>query len=456
MSDNTLPPEEPTAPEPTVDDLLNVHKMRRTIKDLKTRNRDLLEQVEIARERAEVACVLQQEPEQLVDPIVRRETRSGLREATAVVIASDWHIEESVRPETVAGRNQYNLLTARARARRFFSGIIWLLSFHSDGFQIKDMILGLLGDLISGYIHEELVEENEMSPTEATLMVQELITEGLRRLLAETELERIIVPCCYGNHGRTTQKRRVQSAAKNSFEWMMYHTLAQRFANEPRVEFVIADGSHLYLNTYEWTHRFHHGDDIRYYGGVGGVHIPLRKAVANWETFRRAEYTWIGHFHQFIPDTWGCCVNGSLIGYNAYALSIKATFEQPKQAFALIDSKHGKCQMTPIWVHASERDGASAGAMHVRPDRASQPSRDLGPAVDPETGKTVHELAAESGLAYRTVLSRLRRGKTGADLVCPPDERMRRLSARAVQKKQDNDLTAPAASPTAGLKNSQE
>jgi hypothetical protein len=41
-------------------------------------------------------------------------------------------------------------------------------------------------------------------------------------------------------------------------------------------------------------------------------------------------------------------VNGSLVGYNAFALSIKAGFEPPKQAFFLIDKSVGKTVVTPI------------------------------------------------------------------------------------------------------------
>jgi hypothetical protein len=41
-------------------------------------------------------------------------------------------------------------------------------------------------------------------------------------------------------------------------------------------------------------------------------------------------------------------VNGSLIGYNAYALAIKASPEPPVQAFFLIDSRFGKTVVCPV------------------------------------------------------------------------------------------------------------
>src|ERR1043165_3949501 len=55
-----------------------------------------------------------------VKPIRIQVKKDGRREATWVALASDWHIEETVRPETVNGVNSYNLAIARRRAQRYF------------------------------------------------------------------------------------------------------------------------------------------------------------------------------------------------------------------------------------------------------------------------------------------------------------------------------------------------
>jgi hypothetical protein len=43
-------------------------------------------------------------------------------------------------------------------------------------------------------------------------------------------------------------------------------------------------------------------------------------------------------------------INGSLIGYGPYAESIKADYEEPKQAMFLINNKYGKTISAPILV----------------------------------------------------------------------------------------------------------
>jgi hypothetical protein len=404
-------------PVPTVDDILGVHRLRRERDELKRINRDLLEQVRLSAERVDVLGSIVGEPMHPA-PIVRRERTSGLREATAIAIASDWHVEETVDPSTICGVNQYDTSVAHRRSRRFFESIIWLIKSHSHSFKVRDLVLALLGDLITGYIHEELVESNSLSPTEAILFAQELITSGILMLLEQTDLERIVVPCCQGNHGRTTQKRRIATGAQNSFEWLMYHSLKQRFANEPRVEFHIAGGSHLYVDTYDFVHRFHHGDDVNYWGGTGGLHIPLRKAISSWQTFRAANFTWIGHFHQYIPDTWGACINGSLIGYGAFSLAIKADMQRPEQAFALIDSRHGKCQMTPIWVDASDAETAATVAV-------KQPQRRW-----TIKGRPLAEVSLELGISASTLRHRLQSGWTEDECLKPVDVAMQELRAR--------------------------
>jgi hypothetical protein len=291
-----------------------------------------------------------------------RERTSGVREMAAVVLASDWHVEESVDPAAVAGRNAYDLEVADRRVRRFFRGIVWNVEHHraSGRLAIRDLVLWLGGDLMTGYIHEELLEGNALSPTETILWLIPRLRDGIASLLEILQLERLIVPCSYGNHGRTTAKRRVATGAANSFEWLMYHHLADAFRGDPRVHFEIASSAHQYVEVFGRTLHFHHGDELKYQGGVGGVGIPLLKRVPQWDRLRRAEVHNIGHFHQLLD--YGCAVvNGSLIGYGPYSQSIGASPEPPQQLMYMVDRTRGKCLTTQLWVERA------AGADAPRP-----------------------------------------------------------------------------------------
>ncbi len=84
---------------------------------------------------------------------------------------------------------------------------------------------------------------------------------------------------------------------------------------------------------------------------MGGITIPVRKAIAQWNNPIRADLTVFGHFHQLI-DGGDFLGNGSLIGYNTYAQAIKASYEEARQLFWLVSARNGgqKSVTAPIWL----------------------------------------------------------------------------------------------------------
>lgn len=347
-SNHTKRPEQaPAGPPPPPPDPLEVYTNRSRLNILNAERSELLQRLSDSERRLRFWADLKASP---VPPDVpRREFGSGVREGTAVALLSDCHIEEYVDPAKVADRNSYNLKISAHRMNRFFQGTKWLIEFQRQEWAVRDLILWLGGDLMTGFIHDELIESNELSPTETVIELRRRLRSGINLLLEDGELEQIIIPCSYGNHGRIGQKRRVKTGAENSYEWMLYNLMAEDYENEPRVRFEVPRGAHTYVTAYDKTLHFHHGDEVYYWGGVGGLHIPLGKRVPMWENVKHADIHHIGHFHQ-LTDVGHTVVNGSLIGYTEYAFSIGAAYEPPRQAFYLYDSKRGKCNVTPIWV----------------------------------------------------------------------------------------------------------
>lgn len=288
-------------------------------------------------------------------PVVRREYTSGLREATAVAMLSDAHVEEYVRPGETPYPNAYNPEIAEASLGRFFAGVQWLIKFHRHAFQIRDLVLWLGGDLMSGHIHPELVENTASAPIETFLWLLARLQAGIDTLLEDKKLERILIPCSYGNHGRNTPKPYRARGAVHSYEWLLFQVLADKYRGNRRVEFLADQSAHQYLRVYDWDLHFHHGDETSYQGGIGGITVPLLKAISQWDKAAKCHYHHFGHWHQYL-DTGRLVVNGSVIGFNAYAMSIKAEPEEPQQAFYLLDSKRGKTCKSPVWVRERGQD----------------------------------------------------------------------------------------------------
>lgn len=286
--------------------------------------------------------------QKVIKPIIVDE-RKKTSQSTAVIIASDWHLEEQVLPATVEHMNEYDLSIAELRARRFFQNALKLIEMTRSKSQIDNLILALLGDFISGYIHPELMESNQLSPVKACAEAFRWICNGIDFLLEHGNFKRIIIPCCVGNHGRTTEKPRVSTEVNNSYEWLLYHFIQNHYADNPKIEMHIAEGYFCYLNVYNLMLRFHHGQNIRYMGGVGGIHVPLNKAIAQWDKFKKADLDILAHWHSR-QSTNKYVINGSLIGYNPFAIRIKAEFEKPCQTFFLLHPSKGKTVEAPILV----------------------------------------------------------------------------------------------------------
>lgn len=270
--------------------------------------------------------------------------------AVAVMVASDWHVEEPVEKEKVHGLNEYNLEIAKSRAHNFFRNGLRLVNINSASSDIDTIYLYLGGDLFSNWIHEELTETNLLSPTQAANYALGLLIDGINFLL-DNCTHKIIIDCIPGNHGRMTKKMRIHNATETSLETFMYQQLARTLSGEPRVEIRVANSKMLYRKFFNYNLRLIHGDDIGFSGGVGGITIPIRKKLAAWDKAIKADLTIMGHFHQFI-DGGDFLVNGSLIGYNTFAQAIGASPEEARQAFFIIHERNGGCKtaVSPIWL----------------------------------------------------------------------------------------------------------
>lgn len=272
-------------------------------------------------------------------------------EATAVICLSDLHLEEDVDPRMVNGLNEYNPIIAEKRFKNLIANSLKLVNMHAAEIPMTQVVLWLGGDVISGYIHDELVESNHMSPVEAILFADRLLAWAIDFYLNNSKYD-LLVPTSNGNHGRTTHKIRISTYAANSFEYILYKNLENRYQSEPRVKFKVSESYHNYVQFYDkFTVRFHHGDQVKYHGGSGGIYIPVNKAIAAWDSGElKADLDVIGHFHQLTCDRKFVC-NGSLIGLNPFGISIKASPEPPSQAFFLIDKERNRrTAFYPIFV----------------------------------------------------------------------------------------------------------
>lgn len=272
-------------------------------------------------------------------------------EVIAISTISDVHVEEPVVKSVVNNLNEYNIEISKRRVELYFKRLLYMITqARKSGYRVDTLVLALLGDFITGYIHEELEEVNELTPVQATLVIQELLIKGISALSEDGKLKKIIIPCINGNHGRTTKRKRYTTGYKNSYEWLMYNNIRDLFARIGgfnNVEFIVPESEFIYLNLFGYINKFSHGDHFNYQGGIGGLEVPLKKWILRENAVIKTDMSWIAHWHQYIVLN-KVRVNGSLIGYNSYARAFGFEPEPPKMQFQLLDKRRGFTLNNPI------------------------------------------------------------------------------------------------------------
>lgn len=277
-----------------------------------------------------------------------RKRPAGKRpEATAVLVLSDWHVEEWVDPKTNVPGNEYTLEIADRRIKQLVQRASMLIEHEKHLTGIRRIVVAALGDYITGHIHDDLVEVTQLAPLAAKRWAGQRLNGVIG---AMSEIAPVLVATSSGNHGRSTKFPRMATENDHSFEQDMYITMAAE-ERRPNVGWQIGNG---YLNIVDldgFLVRLHHGHAIRFGGGVGGLTIPANKAIANWNISRRVHLDVFGHWHTFSWLPYRFVANGSLIGHNAFADRIKAEFQPPSQSLIIIDHEHNRVtKVLPIFV----------------------------------------------------------------------------------------------------------
>jgi hypothetical protein len=274
--------------------------------------------------------------------------RSG-NQATAIVVLSDWHVEETVTREQTAGANEYSLAIADRRIEELAERLATLIEHERRLVRIDRIVVAALGDFISGHIHDELVETTMgVAPMQAMRWAAGRLRSVID-LLASMARE-VVVVTQPGNHGRSTEKIRMSTEHRHSYEHNAYLMMAAA-ETQKNVRWEIAEGYLGYLDLDGFVVRYHHGHSIgRYQGGIGGITIPANKAIAAWNRGRRADLDIFGHWHQFGWLRGRYVSNGSLIGMSAFALRIRADAEAPCQSLVIVDHGRNECtKAMPVW-----------------------------------------------------------------------------------------------------------
>lgn len=281
-----------------------------------------------------------------------------------VLSFADWHCSETVSKAQTEGANEFNLEIADRRIQRLVNSAIDLCRNH-HGKDYPGIVVNLVGDFISGALHEELAKSDEIEVLPTVLWVLDRLEAALRRLIEEFGY--VFVPCVPGNHGRNTKRPEFKNYVFKNLDWLIYQLLAKRFEGDDRIVFSIPESGLAFYRIYGKRFMLIHGDQMGVKGGDGiiGAIGPIMRGeikVRNQQMTlgRDYDYLVLGHWHQslWLPRA---IVSNCLKGFDEYAAnSLRAVPSTPSQPLFFVQAKWG---ITSRWeVYCEDPAGKSEAA----------------------------------------------------------------------------------------------
>lgn len=257
---------------------------------------------------------------------------------------SDLHAAEVVSLEETRGINEYDWSIMEARMASTQESVF----SHADhfGFKVSKLHIAMLGDMLSGDIHEELAITNDRPLAEA---VVDLAASHVPWLLNFADhFGKVKISGVPGNHPRSTKKPKMKQAHDNA-DWLFYHFLRALLDKDDRFEFDIPRGAFNVVTFADrWRALLMHGDGIRTtMPGVpwGGVVRRITTLESQFVAARQPlDFVMLGHFHtrnSLDGVQSQVFLNGSVKGPDEYSLKQFGSGRPASQTLLTFHPKRG-------------------------------------------------------------------------------------------------------------------
>lgn len=240
----------------------------------------------------------------------------------AVLVISDTHI--GLKIDNCF--NKYSVEIAKQRLEKLVSKTVEKCNLHKVG---KLHVL-IVGDLISGAIHKDLVADADISLVDSVIKGSEIIADTIHML--STQIQHVEVYFAVGNHSRINPNK-AENLSKDNFEYLMFDFIKLRLKDVNNVSFNV--------NTY-------HDEiiDFEVFGrkilAVHGDKDKPKNIAKNMTQFLDVKpmKIYLGHYHHY--ESVDCngtvvTVNGSLVSTDNYAFGLRLNSE-PYQVLTIFNS----------------------------------------------------------------------------------------------------------------------
>lgn len=273
--------------------------------------------------------------------------------------ASDWQIGEVVSAARIGGFNEFNWSIAQDRIKTLCAKTVELSFSHRGKKRYPGIYYLRGGDMISGQIHPDLVESNDLQSCEAArnlVTVESWLLRELRKAFG-----RVHVKSVPGNHGRSTDKPRTKWNVGTNFDILTHHWLEDVFRGDTNISFDAPASGDACFSVYGYNFVMTHGDRMGSRGGegfLGAAATIVRGMKRTFEYYatlgRMIDYIMCGHFHVALSLEHGYS-NGCLPGYTEYAQGYRMRPHPPSQNLLYVHQHYGVADMKPVILGAAPK-----------------------------------------------------------------------------------------------------
>lgn len=275
-----------------------------------------------------------------------------------MLLFSDTHAAEVVTLESTLNMNEYNWDIMLNRMGKMQKSVF---SYQRNRpYPIHTLHVPMLGDMLSGDIHQELRVTNDRTVEEAVIQLAYDIAAWLQVFLEHFQEVKVYgVP---GNHPRRTQKPEAKLKHNNA-DWLLYNMIAGLLREEENIKFAVDESTGMFPRSgfaiarpcNRWRMLLMHGDGIRTtMPGVpwGGV---VRRITTLQQQFAKAkqplDYVGLGHFHTANAlEGVGTktFLNGSVKGLDEYSMERFGEGKDPSQLLLTFHPNNGVTDVSYI------------------------------------------------------------------------------------------------------------
>ena len=293
----------------------------------------------------------------------------GHHPQTVVAPLTDTHIGESVNPEQMIGLNVYDFKVFNHRLYGWANQLLNLVNYRRNIAEVDQLIIPMLGDMISGDIHEELARSNISNCMEQMIRGANLIAQAI--MFLAPNFKTIHIPCVVGNHGRMTRKPPMKDKYID-WDFMLYQWVAAFCKNQKNITFDIPKSFINLFSVYDNTILMMHGDSV----SGAGSNTSITRAITSLRgvlQYRRNlnvelgiedeniqfDNVMIGHFHRIDEidiGTGELHICGCMKGPDEFALQRLHTASKPKQLVTYWHPKYGYIGKEVIYLNRYDKE----------------------------------------------------------------------------------------------------